>query len=98
MNKFSIFGLILVVLLLALELVLVIPGNQTDSGKLNDPQITTIPNTEATTPGQALGLEEKPVTPKTKVSPGIVALFDILPYIIVPMIILGAVSFISSNS
>jgi hypothetical protein len=98
MSKFSIFGLILIGLLLVLELVLVVPGTQTDSGKLNNPQITTIPNTEATTPGQALGLEEKPVVPKPKVSPAGVGLLEVLPVVFVAVILLGAVAFIAGNA
>jgi len=92
-HKKPAFWVLVIALLLLVQVILITPGTPPNVSKLNDPQVTTTPQTQATTPQELIqGKTEPEVAPVNKLDP--TALLDVIPHLMVACILVGAVSFI----
>ena len=94
-HKKPAFWILVVALLLLVQVILITPGSPPDVSKLNDPVITTTPQTQATTPQELLQGEKEKVVPVRKLDPFTLALLDVLPILFITIILISSVAFIA---
>jgi len=94
-HKKPAFWVLVIALLLLVQVILITPGSPPDVSKLNDPVITTTPQTQATTPQELLQGEKEKVVPVRKLDPITSALMDVIPYLVVAAILTGSVAYIA---
>ena len=92
-HKKPAFWILVVALLLLVQVILITPGSPPNVSKLNDPVITTTPQTQATTPQELLQGEKEKVVPVKKLDPITSAMLDIIPILMVTIIIIGSVAY-----
>ena len=91
-HKKPAFWVLVIALLLLVQVILITPGSPPDVSKLNDPVITTTPQTQATTPQELLQGEKEKVVPVKKLDPITSTMLDIIPILMVTIIIIGSVA------
>ena len=96
-HKKPAFWILVVALLLLVQVILITPGSPPNVSKLNDPVITTTPQTQATTPQELLQGEKEKVVPVKKLDPITSTMLDIIPILMVTIIIIGSVAFIGKT-
>ena len=96
-HKKPAFWILILALLILVQVILIIPGSPPNVSKLNDPKITTTPQTQATTPQELLQGEKETGVPVRKLDPTTSALLDVIPYLFVAAMLLGSVAFIGKT-
>lgn len=98
LHKKPLFWLIVVILLFVTQLILITPGSPPNVSQLNDPKITTTPQTQATTPQDLIqGKQQAPANDLTGEQKTLVGLLDVLGYLFVAIILLSSVAWISGT-